>query len=757
MSNHAPSPQADKHSSIHMRYSGFGRHAFVLARVCALALIPLALGVFVFGLPAYSVQLRTPCSSSSSNCLDKQLTVGLAQAAQHAGFSLNAYATLIIIITFLSALVCVLVAVLLLWRTSRNWMALLVAALLVSLGTGNLMPQRFLPGAFTLVTILTFLYWLLTLTCGTFVFLLFPNGRFVPRRIRWIMIPHAIVAILIGVVSISLRSQILDLMSDIIWIPFLIISLSAQVYRYWRVSTDIERQQTKVVFFVFAWGLFYLLVTGSLQVLFPWLWHSDSLFTLINNFIGSSLFSLLFPLALGVAVLRYKLYRIDLLINRTLVYTFLSACVISLYVLVVVGLGSLLPTQDDLLLSWVATGLIAILFQPVRQRVQQAINRLMYGERDDPYAVLARLSSRLEATLVPETVLPTIVETVAQTLKLPYVAIALLPEPSSLPAPKVRLAVASVDAEGEILAIAASYGSSTPDLVRVPLIYQTETIGYLLFAARVGEPLGKTDTLLLADLARQAGVAAYAVRLATHLQQLTESLQESRERLVTTREEERRRLRRDLHDGLGSTLASLTFKVDGARNLLTQDSKQADRLLIEARQQAQEAIANIRHLVYNLRPPTLDELGLLSALREHAVHYQQQGLEVAFEAPPSLPPLSAAVEVAAYRIAQEVLMDITRHAQAQHCVLRFSTNAEAFQLEVSDDGKGIAVGHRVGVGLHAMYERLSELGGSCTITQNVSAGTTLRVRLPLGRDARDTQSVTAVEEERHLEDKGSMV
>src|SRR5947208_4532543 len=159
-----------------------------------------------------------------------------------------------------------------------------------------------------------------------------------------------------------------------------------------------------------------------------------------------------------------------------------------------------------------------------------------------------------------------------------------------------------------------------PAPVRVPLVYQAETIGYLLLAPRTGDTFGKADSRLLADLAQQAGVAVYAVRLTTHLQQLSANLQQARERLVTTREEERRRLRRDLHDGLGPAMASLTFKVDAARNLLAQDSARTERLLAEVRQQAQEAIRDIRRLVYNLRPPALDEFGLLSALRAQAAH-----------------------------------------------------------------------------------------------------------------------------------------
>jgi signal transduction histidine kinase len=285
-------------------------------------------------------------------------------------------------------------------------------------------------------------------------------------------------------------------------------------------------------------------------------------------------------------------------------------------------------------------------------------------------------------------------------------------------------------------------GTPTPDLLRLPLIYQAETVGYLLLAARAGDTFGRTDSRLLTDLARQAGVAVYAVRLTASLQRLSTSLQQAREHLVTTREEERRRLRRDLHDGLGPTLASLTFKVDAARNLLTQDYEKADRLLLGVSQQAQEAIADIRRLVYNLRPPALDELGLLSALREHMALYQHQGLEVEFDTPSTLPPIPAAVEVAVYRIVQEALTNVARHAEAQHCLLRLSIDAETLHLAITDDGKGIPVGHCIGVGLHTMYERASELGGSCTITAGSSGGTTVRVTFPLGA-TRDSATPSA--------------
>jgi signal transduction histidine kinase len=222
------------------------------------------------------------------------------------------------------------------------------------------------------------------------------------------------------------------------------------------------------------------------------------------------------------------------------------------------------------------------------------------------------------------------------------------------------------------------------------------------------------------------------VRLTAELKQLTADLQQSRTQLITAREEERRRMRRDLHDGLGPTLASLTFKIDAARNLLKQDSERADRLLEGVRQQAQQAITDIRRLVYDLRPPALDELGLLSALREHAASYQHQGLQIIVDVPENLLPLPAAVEVATYRIAQEALTNVVRHAEAQQCCLRLRVDERVLTLQVSDDGKGIAPEHHIGVGLLAMRERAVELGGKSTITPGPSGGTTIQVSLPLG-------------------------
>ncbi len=255
----------------------------------------------------------------------------------------------------------------------------------------------------------------------------------------------------------------------------------------------------------------------------------------------------------------------------------------------------------------------------------------------------------------------TIVETVAQALKFPYVAITLQ--------------------QGEEFFTAASYGLVRGELVRLPIVYQTEQVGGLVLAPRApGEHFSPADHTLLEDVARQAGIAAQAVRLTADLKRLTVDLQHERERLVTAREEERRRRRRDLHDGLGPQLASLTLKLETARNRLAHDPL-ADTLLSDLAGCTQSAGADIRRLVYALRPPALDELGLLAALRELTLQCSDQ-VSMHLDAPACLPELPAAVEVAIYRIAQEALTNVVRHAVARSCDIQLALDEPAGWLSL---------------------------------------------------------------------------
>jgi signal transduction histidine kinase len=209
-------------------------------------------------------------------------------------------------------------------------------------------------------------------------------------------------------------------------------------------------------------------------------------------------------------------------------------------------------------------------------------------------------------------------------------------------------------------------------------------------------------------------------------------LQHSRERLVTAREEERRRIRRDLHDGLGPALASLAMQADNARDWAHSQPEKTEAALEEITTQAQAALQDIRRLVYDLRPPALDELGLVGALRQTAANYAN-GLRIEMDVPAALPPLSAAVEVATYRIAQETLNNVARHARARSCTLRVSVQ-DALHLEIDDDGVGLPREVHAGVGLISMRERADELGGSCVIERKPGGGTRVSARLPLVRE-----------------------
>jgi signal transduction histidine kinase len=240
-----------------------------------------------------------------------------------------------------------------------------------------------------------------------------------------------------------------------------------------------------------------------------------------------------------------------------------------------------------------------------------------------------------------------------------------------------------------------------------------------------GEGFSDADRTLLEDLARQAEVAVHAVRL-------TADLQSSRERLVATREEERRRLRRDLHDGLGAQLAGLNVQAGALRRLIPTDPDAAEEVVVELREELRSAIADIRRLVYDLRPPALDDLGLVEALRRLAERHSSEGeqLRVSVEAPEELPSLPAAVEVAVYRITQEALTNVAHHARARSCVVRLAVNDD-LALEIVDNGVGIPAQRGAGVGLSSMQERASELGGSCVVHSVPKGGTQVLVRLPL--------------------------
>jgi signal transduction histidine kinase len=678
----------------------------VLARMAWVVVLVLALGIFIVNIPFNFADAHIICTAAVCS-VNGGLTLARVHELQHLGLSLDFYALMGIVLSAVLEAGYVVTGVVIFCRKSDDRMALITSFALVTFGSvfHNPIPLTTQPPLLQSMTL-----WMAFLggACLGLFFYMFPTAQFAPRWVGFLALAWIAYWGFHDLVIVSYFSQPgLDIT---VFLSLLASVAVVQMYRYRRLSTSAQRQQTKWVIFGLSVAMLGSLVLLAVQASF-------SLGIIAGLFLGSLLyFSLLFiPLSVGMAILRSRLYDIDIIINRTLVYGTLTASIVGIYVLVVVSLGALLQTSSNLLISLLATGLVAVLFQPLRLRLQRAANHLMFGERDTPYTVISRLGQRLEATLAPDAVLPTLVETVAQALKLPHAAITLK--------------------QGGEYVTAASYGSPQETLTRLPLIYQTEQIGELLLAPRgSGETFTSADRALLNDLARQAGVAAHAVRLTTDLQRLTGELQRSRTQLVTAREEERRRLRRDLHDGLGSALTSVTFQLDAASNLLDRDPQAVKNLLKELKAQTQASIADIRRLVYNLRPPILDEWGLVAALREQVAQYQLHNVQVTVDAPESLSALPAAVEVAAYRITLEALANVVRHAQASTCTIRLSIGDDALMVEVHDDGSGLSRSFHAGVGINAMRERAAELGGSCAVETVATGGTHVSASLPLMKE-----------------------
>ncbi|GAA3229195.1 sensor histidine kinase [Actinocorallia longicatena] len=391
------------------------------------------------------------------------------------------------------------------------------------------------------------------------------------------------------------------------------------------------------------------------------------------------------PVALAVAVLRDRLYGIDVIVNRTLVYATLT---------VILGLVyfGLIAAVQHFVMSPAAgfAGALAVgaLFQPVRKRVQRSVDSLLGLERD-PYRLADRLSRTVQRTESPTEALRLGVKTARRAL---------------------ALTGAAVEIDGRILHSDGVLGDNPR---AIPLVWHGEPIGRLLIEAR-----GRSDHRLLGVLTRHVADLAHTVRL----------LRVSQENLISTREEERRRLGRDLHDGLGPTLASLALTVDAARIRLRSDPTSVEPSLVALRERMTSAMAEIRDLVHGLRPPALDAQGLTGAVQTLAADLPRPHVTV--EADPI--DLPSPIEVAAYRIVQEALTNITRHAQATSAAIRMTLTDTHLELVVSDDGRGLPKAPSSGLGLISMRERTSELGGTFTLASRPGHGTVLTARLPIG-------------------------
>ncbi|MEV0562898.1 sensor histidine kinase [Dactylosporangium sp. NPDC050588] len=406
--------------------------------------------------------------------------------------------------------------------------------------------------------------------------------------------------------------------------------------------------------------------------------------------------------AITVGILRPRLVDIDRLLGGTVLYGALATLVVAVDAILLAAATTLLGEQGAALAGLLV---VMLVYGPLRHRLWQLVQRVVLGRRHDPYRVVSGLAEQLERTDSPEDQLLAVARSVAEAFNAPYVAV-------------------EVHRGGDSTLL-AEHGQPVPDCSTLPITYRGETVGRLILPA--GGPrtdLSPRDERLLADVVRQAAAAARSSHLAAELQL-------SRERLVGAREEERRRVRRDLHDGLGPALGGVALRIDTARNLLKSSPARADDILRQAREDVSTALADVRRLVHDLRPPALDDVGLIGAVDQVADRLRTPALaiRVAGALPSGLP---AAVEVAAYRIASEALTNVSKHARASSVSADFSVASDTLVVTVTDDGAGIAAGTPSGVGLISLRERASELGGNCEIECPPDGGTTVRATLPLG-------------------------
>jgi signal transduction histidine kinase len=447
----------------------------------------------------------------------------------------------------------------------------------------------------------------------------------------------------------------------------------------WRRGSELRRQQLLWFGLAFAPPVVVLALSFS-DGASPWMF---------------GLVSLPLPAAIGVACLQHKLYDVNVVVNRSLTYGALWLTIAALYALTVGGAGAMLRQQGAGWLPWVAAGVVAVSFAPLRDALQRAANRLTYGQWSEPAEVLAATGRRLgDASDVPG-LLQTLTDEIGSGLGLSYVEIADISE-----------------------APLAVHGSPTAALDALPLQAYGVPVGALRWSRRT---LRDSDRVLLSDLAGQLGAVVHAAGL-------LQVIRTSQERLVLAREEERKRLRRDLHDGLGPALAGLTLQVDTLRNRLDRPD---DEGLLGLRSGIRSTVLDVRRIVEGLRPPALDELGLAEALAQLADRLTGSGKHPAVSVHVDSAVLPAAVEVAAYRIVQEALTNAVRHSGAGAVTVFVEAVGDCLVVRVTDDGIGEVALRDGGVGLASMRERAEEIGGSFSLSPAPDAGTTVTAWLPI--------------------------
>jgi signal transduction histidine kinase len=561
-----------------------------------------------------------------------------------------------------------------------------------------------------------------------FLPLVFPDGRLVSRRWR-IAVWLAVSTVVMTVVSTMLAGSggggsnltgwdlvfglLAGPISGVFMFALIVSAVVSLVIRYRRADSD-RRHQLK-------WFL-AAIATAGLAVI-PQFAGNNSFFAGLGLVVGLTVV----PVAIAIAVLRYRLYDIDVIISRALVYGTLAALITAIYVGIVVGIGAVIGSggKPNLALSIFATAVVAVGFQPVRDRVQKLANRLVYGRHATPYEVLSEFSERVAETYAGEEVLPRMARVLAEGTGAERAAVWLRFGDGLRAAatwPRTAGGVGAVAVTGQLLPV-------LPDADRaVAVRHQGELLGALSVSKRRGESLTPIEAKLLEDLAHQAGLVLKNVGLTADLQRRLEDLRASRQRLVAAQDQERRRLERNLHDGAQQNLVAIKVKLGLAEMMTARDPQKARDLITALKADTDEALETLRDLARGIYPPLLADRGLTVAIQAQA---RKATLPVTVEGD-GVGRYSQEVEAAVYFCVLEALQNVQKYAAASAAVVKLSEREGQLRFEVDDDGRGFDLtGVVLGAGLTNMDDRLDALGGTLTTTSEPGHFTRVSGSLPL--------------------------
>jgi signal transduction histidine kinase len=646
------------------------------------------------------------------------------------------------------------------WRQPRNAIGWMLLAIGLSSSLESFIREYTLrafvtaPGSLPLAGPLAWLSWLSNVFISflPLFLLLFPDGRLPSRRWRplvWLTVVWIVLSTLRGILTpdeltegnrginygfalipnptgVPALRPILPLVTNILGTVFLVIAvgvLASLVSRY-RHGREEERQQVKWLAYAVGLAVTVLLI-GVIEVnLVPPVVNGKpgpgQIAADLTWLLGATIVYAGFPAAATIAILKYRLYDIDVVISRSLVYGALAGLIGLVYVLVVVGVGTALGThgQPNLALSIAATALVAVAFQPARARLERFANRLVYGKRATPYQVLSEFSDQIAAAYSSEEMLP-------------------------------RLARTCVEATGAVQsAVWIRNGSDDTPIAWwpdredgtgpsrvVPVRYQGEVLGALSVKKARGDAITPLDEKILEDLAVQAGVVLRNVRLTSQLEARlaeiaaqTDELQASSARIVAAQDATRRRLERNIHDGAQQHLVALAVKLRLAASMAKRDPARATDLLSELQTETAEALEAIQGLARGIYPPILRERGLEPALRAHAakldvpivIHARRMGR------------YPSEMEAAAYFCCLEALQNVAKHAGATTVKIALEQQDGQLRFSIADDGVGFdAKTLRRGSGLQNMADRLAALGGDLEVDSSSGHGTIVRGRVPV--------------------------